>query len=441
MPVAAEAIVKVRGGLKRRCTHKGSRPRLELQKNRMKKFALGRMSEVRLPRRRTFGLAVAVLALGLMWSACSKKAPAGAGGPGRGMPVVAVSVAPVSVKSIPTDLDEIGTVQAYSTVNVKSMVQGQIVKTGFKEGDFVQRGQMLFQIDPRPYEAALAQAEANLQQAKANLAKDQAAQATDKVQNDRYAQLTKAGVVSREQNDQIRMTYQSAQASVSADQAAIQADEAAVENAKIQVGYCIIRSPMAGRTGSLQIYQGNLVKANDVAIVSINQVQPIYVQFSVPEQYLEQIRSYMAQHALKVQATVSGVAQPEQGTLTFVDNSVDTNTGTIALKATFANPDRKLWPGQFVNVHLQLSVESNAVVVPSPAVQTGQDGQYVFVVKQDHTVTMQPVKTGTTYGSDTVITKGLQPGETVVTDGQLMLLPGAKISIKPAITPIQEGQS
>jgi multidrug efflux system membrane fusion protein len=356
------------------------------------------------------------------------------------MPVVPVSVAPVSVKAIPTELDEIGTVQAFSTVNVKSMVQGQIVKVGFKQGDFVTRGQMLFQIDPRPYQAALDQAQANLQQAQANLAKDQANLATDKVQADRYTKLTQAGVVSREQFDQVQTAYQAALASVNADKAAIQADEAAVEDAKIQLGYCVIRSPMAGRTGSLQIYQGNLVKANDVAIVSINQVQPIYVQFSVPEQYLEQIRSYMAQHALKVQATVAGVPRPEEGTLTFVDNTVDTNTGTIALKASFANPDRKLWPGQFVNVHLQLSVQSNAVVVPSPAVQTGQNGQYVYVVKQDQTVTMQPVQAGTTYGSDTVITKGLKPGETVVTDGQLMLLPGAKIKVKPAITPVQEGQ-
>lgn len=407
----------------------------------MKNFALGHLTEVRLPHRRTSALLMAALALGILWAGCSKKAPA-AGEKARGgvMPVVPVSVAPVSVKAIPTELDEIGTVQAYSTVNVKSMVQGQIVKVGFKQGDFVTRGQMLFQIDPRPYQAALDQAQANLQQAQANLAKDQANLATDKVQADRYAKLTQAGVVSREQFDQVQTAYQAAQASVNADKAAIQADEAAVEDAKIQLGYCVIRSPMAGRTGSLQIYQGNLVKANDVAIVSINQVQPIYVQFSVPEQYLEQIRSYMAQRPLKVQATVAGVPRPEVGTLTFVDNTVDTNTGTIALKASFANPDRKLWPGQFVNVHLQLSVQSNAVVVPSPAVQTGQNGQYVYVVKQDQTVAMQPVQAGTTYGSDTVITKGLKPGETVVTDGQLMLLPGAKIKVKPAITPIQEGQ-
>lgn len=384
---------------------------------------------------------IAALALGLLWSGCSKKeSAAGVKAAGRGMPTVAVSVAPVSIKSIPTELDEIGTVQAYSTVNVKSMVQGQIVTVGFKQGDFVDRGQVLFRIDPRPYQAAVDQAQANLQQAQANLAKDKANLDTDKVQADRYAKLTQAGVVSREQFDQVQTTFHAATASVQADQAAIQADEAAVEDAKIQLGYCVIRSPMSGRTGSLQIYQGNLVKANDVPIISINQVQPIYVQFSVPEQYLEQIRSYMAQHTLKVQATVAGVPRPEEGTLTFVDNSVDTNTGTIALKASFANSDRKLWPGQFVNVHLQLSVQSNAVVVPSPAVQTGQNGQYVFVVKQDQTVAMQPVQAGTTYGSDTVITQGLKPGETVVTDGQLMLLPGAKIQIKPPIAPIQEGQ-
>lgn len=408
----------------------------------MKKFALGHLTEIRLPHRRTSALSAAVLALGLLWSGCTKKAPAAdAKGPGRGMPVVAVSVAPVSMKSIPTNLDEIGTVEAYSTVNVKSMVQGQIVKVGFKQGDFVNRGQMLFQIDPRPYQAALDQARANLEQVQANLAKDQANLATDKVQADRYTKLTQAGVVSREQYDQVQTAYRAALASVSADKAAILADQAAVENAKIQLGYCIIRSPMAGRTGSLQIYQGNLVKANDVAIISINQVQPIYVQFSVPEQYLEQIRSYMAQHALKVQASVAGVPQAEEGTLTFVDNTVDTNTGTIGLKGTFANPDHKLWPGQFVNVHLQLSVQSNAIVVPSPAVQTGQNGQFVFVVKQDQTVAMQPVEAGSAYGGVTVITRGLHPGETVVTDGQLMLLPGAKIKIKPAIIPVQEGQS
>lgn len=409
----------------------------------MKNFVLAGLTVVYQSRRRASALVVAALAMGLWWSGCSKDAPSkgGAVAAKGGMAAVPVSVAPVSVKAVPTDLDAIGTVQAYSIVNVKSMVQGQIVTLGFQEGDFVNRGQVLFRIDPRPYQATLDQALANLQQAQANLARDQATLATDKVQADRYTRLTQAGVVSREQYDQVRTTFEAAGASVNADRAAILADQAAVENAKIQLGYCIIRSPMAGRTGSLQIYPGNLVKANDVPIVTINQVQPIYVQFSVPEQYLEQIRSYLAQHRLRVQATAAGIPRPEQGTLSFIDNTVDTNTGTIGLKATFTNPERKLWPGQFVNVHLQLSVQSHAVVVPTPAVQTGQNGQYVFVVKQDQTVAMQPVVAGTTYGADTVITKGLQPGETVVTDGQLMLLPGAKIKVKPAITPIQEGRS
>lgn len=407
----------------------------------MKNFALARAGVVKPTRQWACAMAVAAIGLGLLMSGCSKTESAAGMPPGGATPVVPVSVAPVAMKSVPTDMQAIGTVQAYSTVNVKSLVQGEIVKAGFKEGDFVQKGQMLFVIDQRPYQAALEEAEAKLMQAKADLAKDQAALATAKLQNERYTKLSQAGVVSREQSDQMRTSFESAEASASADKAAIAADQAAVDDARVELSYCTIRSPMNGRTGSLQIHQGNLVKANDVPIVTINQIEPVYVQFSVPEQYLEQIRGALASRALPVEASVTGVTHPETGRLSFIDNAVDVNTGTIVLKGTFSNPDRKLWPGQFVNVHLTLSVQTNAVVVPTPAVQTGQNGQYVFIVQKDKTVAMQPVVTGTTFGPDTVIVKGLQPGQTVVTDGQLGLMPGAKIEEKPTIQPVQEAQS
>ena len=214
-------------------------------------------------------------------------------------------------------------------------------------------------------------------------------------------------------------------------EASVRADRAAVESARVDLGYCTVRSPIGGRTGDLMVHPGNVVKANDTALVVINQITPVYVDFSVPEQHLADIKKYQTRGKLRVRALIPQDEQrPAEGALTFVNNTVDAATGTILLKGTFANPDRRLWPGQFVNVVLTLTSRPKVVVVPNQAVQTGQTGQYVFVIKPDFSVGIVPVVSGTTFGGVTVIEKGLEPGEKVVTDGQLMLFPGAKVQVK-----------
>jgi multidrug efflux system membrane fusion protein len=335
-------------------------------------------------------------------------------------PPVPVMVGSVKQENVPVEISVIGSGEAYLTVNVKSLVQGQVQRVYFKDGQLVRKGDVLFSIDPSLFEASLAQAEANLahDQAQANFAKSQ---------EERFTALYKSGIVSQDQYDQYRSNY-------AALAAAVQADEAAIRNAKINLGYCTIRSPIDGRAGAVQIDAGNLVKANDVAMVVINQINPIYVDFSVPQQYLTEIREYEARRPLRVKAILPHEPdKPEWGTLTFINNTVDANTGTILLKGTFPNPQRRLWPGEFVNVVLDLSVQSNAVVAPSPAVQTGQQGQYVYVVGPDHKAEYRAVTAGQVYKGDTVIEKGLKPGETVVTDGQMMLYPGARLMIKSAL--------
>jgi multidrug efflux system membrane fusion protein len=307
-------------------------------------------------------------------------------------------------------------VQAYSTVSVKSKVGGEIVRVYFTEGQEVKKGELLFMIDPRPYEAALKQAEANLER---NLALAKNAQEDVR----RYEFLIQKGVVARQQYEKFRTDADALEATVLADRAA-------VENAKIQLGYCSIHSPIDGRTGSLIIQQGNVIKAEDINLVVINQVIPIYVAFSIPEQFLPEIKKYMASGKLQVEAIVPmNEERPERGVITFIDNTVDINTGTLRLKGTFANHQEKLWPGQFVNLVLTLTTEPNAIVVPSQAIQTGQEGQYVFVVKQDLTVESRPVVAGRTVNGETVVQKGLRADEKVVTDGQLRLYPGAKVEI------------
>jgi membrane fusion protein, multidrug efflux system len=331
---------------------------------------------------------------------------------------VPVTVGTVIKKSIPVQISAIGNVEAYSTVGIKSQVGGTLMRVHFKEGQDVSKGDILFTIDPRPYEAALKQAEANL-------AKDNAQLENARLQVSRYDDLVKKGYVAQEQYDQIRTNSAALEATVSAD-------KAAVENAQLQLKYCYIYSPLTGRTGSLISYEGNLIKANaDTSMVVINQIQPIYVTFSVPEQNLQEIKKYMATGNLKVEAFISNEEQnPEEGRLTFIDNTVDAATGTIKLKATFSNNDKKLWPGQFVNVTMTLSTQSDAIVVPSQAVQTGQQGQYIFVVKDDLTVEQRPVEVDKTINDEAVIATGLKGDEKVVTDGQLRLVPGAKVEIK-----------
>ena len=356
-----------------------------------------------------------------------------------------VTVSTATQKTVPVQLRTIGNVQAYSTVTVKSKVGGELVRVHFTEGQDVKRGDLLFTIDPRSFEAALKEAEAKLerdlaqvQQAKANLERDlfRAKNAEDDAK--RYEFLIERGVVTRQQYEKMRADADALEATIRADRAAVEnaeasvrADRAAVENAKIQLGYCLIRSPMDGRTGSLLIHQGTIVKAEDIHLLTILQIVPIYVSFSVPEQYLLDIKKFTALGTLRVEAVVPmNEDRVEKGAITFIDNTVDSSTGTIRLKGTFENRERRLWPGQFVNVALTLTTEPNVIVVPSHAIQTGQEGQYVFVVKQDMTVESRPVVVGRTVNRETVVQKGLHADEKIVIDGQLRLYPGARVEIK-----------
>jgi multidrug efflux system membrane fusion protein len=320
-------------------------------------------------------------------------------------------------KDVPVQVRAIGTVEAYSTVSVKTMVSGQILKVHFVEGQDVRKGDLIFEIDPAPYDAAL-------KLAQATLAKDTALKENAEREVSRYATLIEKDLVPRQQYDQIV-------SSAAALEATVKADAAAIENARVQLAYCSIRSPIDGRTGSVLVQGGNVVKANDAALVTINQITPIRVSFSVPEQHLSAVRKYHAAHALRVEAVPQdGTAEPSSGALSFIGNAVDPATGTIQLKGTFANADRRLWPGQFVNVVLTLTRKSGAVVVPAQAVQTGQQGQYVYVAGPDLTVEARPVATGETFDGGTIIEKGVQAGEKVVTDGQLRLVPGARVEVK-----------
>ncbi len=337
---------------------------------------------------------------------------------GRSREAVPVLVATAIQKSVPVQLRAVGNVEPYTTVAIKSQVTGVLMQAHFKEGQDVKKGQQLFTVDPRPFEAALRQAEANMQ-------RDNAQLKNLREQVRRYAELVEKQYVSREQYDLIKTNADAAEA-------VVEADKAAVENAKVQLSYCYIYSPVNGRVGSLLVNEGNLVRVNDAApLVVINQVNPIYVTFSVPEQHLSDLKRHMSSGTLSVDASFqSDDGRPEQGKLEFVDNAVDRSTGTIKLKAAFANTDRRLWPGQFINVALTLSTEPNAVVVPSEAVQVGQEGQHVFVVQPDKRVEVRPVTLGTTSGGEAVITKGLAAGEQIVREGQFLLGPDSRIEIK-----------
>ena len=333
-------------------------------------------------------------------------------------PAIPVTVGTVVQKDVPVVLKAVGTVEAYSTVTVKTLVGGVLNTVNFKEGDEVHKGDLLFSIDPRPFQALVAQAAANL-------AKDRAEAQQAQEQVKRYQDLVKKDFVTQEQFDQIKATAASEQASVAAD-------EAALQTAKLQLAYCTIRSPIDGKTGNLMVHAGNVVKENDSQLVLIQQIHPINVTFALPEKTLPELREHMNAGHLIVQSVPSGsTAQlPVTGTLDFINNIVDRQTGTIQLKANFENRDGALWPGQFVDVNLTLTTEKNAIVVPSQAVQTGQQGEYVFVVKPDLTVDLRPVEVASAGEKETVIAKGLTEGERVVTDGQLNLVPGARIEIK-----------
>ena len=324
---------------------------------------------------------------------------------------------------MPLDVSAVGTVEAFSTVAVRAQVTGEMKAVNFRQGDDVEAGQVLFTLDPRPLEAALNQAEANLQ-------RDTAQAANAKVIAQRMEDLVERGVGTREQRDTARTT-------AAALDAVVGANKAAVENARVQLQYATIRAPISGRTGALMVNAGNLVRANDqTPLVVINQVSPVYVSFGIPEALLTDVRRYMTQRELEVQATPPNEpGPPALGRITFVDNQVDQTTGTIRIKATFPNSRRSLWPGQFVNVTIRLASDPGALVVPSVAVQAGPDGQYVFVVKDDQTVDMRKVTVARTAGGETILRDGVKAGETVVTDGQLRLVPGSRVSVKDAVNP------
>ena len=371
---------------------------------------------------------------------CSTKEPATASA--RKSDGVPVSVAQVGQKDVPLEVQVIGNVEAYATIMVKARVNGQLVAVHFKEGDYVKKGDRLFSLDPRPFEAQLNQAEANLARdeaqlnlAQANLNRDLAQQKYTQEQSDRFARLFQDGIISKDQAEQTRTSADTISHVVIADQAAVRSAEAAVgagraavSNAKVQLSYTNISSPIDGRTGNLALNEGNLVTANTTDLVSINQVKPVYVTFSAPEANLLAIKRYMAQGKLPVEASPQeGSAAKDIGYLSFVDNSVDATTGTIKLKGTFTNEANLLWPGQFVRVALRLTTHANALVVPNQAVQAGQEGVYVYVVKPDRSVESRAVVTGSRVDEDIVIQSGLQAGETIVTEGHLRLAPGMRV--------------
>jgi multidrug efflux system membrane fusion protein len=384
------------------------------------------------------------VAAGLLLAACSDDA---VGKARVQLPPVPVTVGEVLEKTIPVQLTAVGNAMAYTSVGIKSQISGQLVEVRFKEGQDVRKGDLLFVIDARPFEAALRQAEAALGQRQAEVRQAQAAVERDsaqlenaRVQERRYRELVAKELIAREQYDTLNTNMTAMQATVESDRAqvenakaALQAAQANVDNARLQLAYTTIHAPIDGRTGNLLVQNGNILKANDDnPIVVINQVHPIYVSFSVPEQNLAEIKKYRAAGSLKV------VARPPRqqetlatGELTFVNNTVDTTTAMIQLKATFANENNVLWPGQFVDVAMVITSRT-AIVVPSQAIQPGQQGPYVFVVKPDQTVESRLVTPGVRLGAETIVEKGLKPAERVVTDGQLRLVPGARIEARPA---------
>ena len=361
-------------------------------------------------------LVVPTIAL-IAMAGCSH-GPADTFGEREAVPILA---AKVEQKTVSDTIRAIGRVEAFSTVEIKAQISGQIMQVNFRQGQDVKMGDLLFTIDPRPFEAAL-------HQARANLEKDRAQYRQAAADEQRYSTLFRQRVGSRQQYDQAEATAASLKASVDAD-------EAAVQTAQLNLEYTSIRAPIDGRTGDLLVHAGNLVKPDaDTAMVVINQVHPVYVDFAIPEQKLAAVREFMTERKLPVQVSLPGQQGPtESGELSFVDNAVDAKTGTINLKGQFANADSRLWPGEFVNTTLILHEHPGAILVPSQAVQTGQQGSFVFVVQPDMKAAIRPVVIGESVDNQTVVTSGLKAGETVVTDGQLKLIPGATVTIKSGL--------
>jgi len=390
--------------------------------------------------------AVVTAVIILMASGCRSTPQAQSGGPS--FPPVPVSTGKAAEESVPIDLESVGNVESSSTVEVKAQVAGPLMAVRFAEGANVKQGDLLFEIDPRPFrealrqtEAAVAKDEAQLRVAEANAARSRAQLKNAQAEATRFEQLSKEGISTRQQEDQVRTAAEVAEHSVRADEASIESiraslesDRAAVEQAKLNLAYCEIRAPISGRAGNLLVHPGNLVKANaDNALVIVNQISPVFVTFGVPERYISAISLQQSRHKLTVEASPDKDSrQTLQGTLAVIDNTVDPNTGTIRLKAIFDNRDDGLWPGQFVNVSLTIATRT-AIVIASEAVQIGQNGSFVYVVKSDQTVEPRPIVVGQSKAGKVIVEKGLNAGETVVTDGQSRLFPGAKIA--PASPP------
>jgi multidrug efflux system membrane fusion protein len=364
-------------------------------------------------------LAVAVLLGTFLAVGCSKGPVQPAAGSG-GRPPAPVVVATAEQRDIPIQISAIGNVEAYQTVQIRSQVNGQIQQILFKEGEDVRQGQLLVRLDKRPFQA-------DLEKAIGQQKHDQAQAENSRLQADRYSALEKQGVVSHEQADQVRTQAK-------ADASAVEADKAAVDAASVQLQYTDIFAPIDARTGVLMMNVGNLIKANDTPyLVQLNQVSPIYLTFSVPESVLEQVRRYSSTRKLAVFAYPKGqTTSPPEGYLSFIDNGVDTTTGTVKLKATFTNKDRRLWPGEFADTVLQLAVAKNAIVVQTRAVQTGQQGEYVYVVTPESTAESRPVKTAGTYQDLTVVSAGVQAGERVIVGGHLRVAPNSKVVVQGA---------
>jgi membrane fusion protein, multidrug efflux system len=360
-------------------------------------------------------------------TACGKKDQAQAAN-ASARPAAPVVVAVAEQRDVPVQLSAIGNVESYQTVQIRSQVNGQIQSIFFKEGQDVHKGQLLFQLDKKPFQADLDKAMGMLQH-------DEAQAANSRLQAERYNVLETQGVASKEQADQVR-------AQAKADASAVYADRAAVDAAKVQLQYTDIKAPIDARTGALLMNVGNLVKANDTPfLVQLNQVTPIYATFSIPENQLDAVRKFAAGN-LKVLAFPKGQnTNPAEGKLTFIDNGVDMQTGTVKLKATFANKDRRLWPGQYVDVVLNLSTRKQAVLVPTKAIQTGQQGQYVYVVTPQSTAESRNVETSGTFQNSTVIAGGVSAGEKVVVDGQLRVAPNAKVLVQSTVPTTPPGGS
>jgi multidrug efflux system membrane fusion protein len=388
-----------------------------------------------MPRRLSFLVLISVLLL----SSCRKEQTAQTA---SGPPPVPAAVAVATSEPMPVEVRGVGTVEATQTVEVRSLIEGELVRVGFAEGQDVQQGQVLFEIDSRRYREALRQSEAaverdraEIRQAEAALERDQAQLRNAGAEAARYAQLAKEGIVSKSQLDQFttqadvqRASVSAAQATLERARAALASDLAAVDRAKLELSYCTLRSPIAGRAGALLVHQGNLIRANDTPLVVIHQITPVRVSFNVPEQHAAEIRRQSARRKLEVR--VSPKDDPDsvaRGELVLIDNAVDNTTGTIRLKARLANADRLLWPGQFVHAVLTLDTIPNATVVPAEAVQTSQTGEFVYVVRRDDTVEVRPVTLGHSIERKIRIESGVEPGDKVVVDGHLRLIPGARI--------------